>query len=93
VWVFNFTPLIHTSVFVITPCHFYYYGFVVQREIRDGDTSGNPHDSLNFPGVSSFMPHFIFNFVDLYILSPPLNLVNLGKGLSILLIFTNLLFH
>lgn len=71
-WVFNFILLINMS-FCDNIMLFYYYGFVVQCEIRDGDTSSNLYDSLNFPGVSSYIPHFSFHFVDLYILSSPLS--------------------
>jgi hypothetical protein len=34
IWIFYSIPLIFLSVFVPVPCCFYYYGFVVQFEVR-----------------------------------------------------------
>ena len=41
VWVFDLIPLIHLFAFMLIPCGMYCYSFVVELEIRDGNTSGS----------------------------------------------------
>jgi hypothetical protein len=41
VWIVDLIPLINLSVFMLLPCHFYFYSSRVWLKIRDADTSGS----------------------------------------------------
>jgi hypothetical protein len=62
-WVFNSIPLINLSVSVPIPCSFYHYCFVVQLEVRDGDSLNSSFivDNCFLYPVIFVFPHEIEN--------------------------------
>jgi hypothetical protein len=62
-WVFASIPLINLLVSVAIPCGIYHYCFVVQLEVRDGDSlrrSFIVESCFGYPGII-FFPYEIEN--------------------------------
>ena len=58
-WTLNSVPLAYVSVFMPAPCHFDYYGFIIQAEIRKCGASHSVVVFQDYFGYSGFQGFYI----------------------------------